>query len=115
LENRLNKVQKELSVIIPLFNEEKSLGSLYGELKSALKSFGKSYEIIFVDDGSKDNSWSVLERLHAADKDIRGIHSYNYLPLSMFKSSGKGSRLTRIFSKLDASYIFICGMESFQD
>jgi len=89
LQNRQNKSQKELSVIIPLFNEEKSLGSLYGELKSALKNFGKSYEIIFVDDGSKDNSWSVLERLHAADKDIRGIQ--------FRKNSGKAAALSAGF------------------
>ena len=89
MQNRQNKSQKELSVIIPLFNEEKSLGSLYGELKSALKNFGKSYEIIFVDDGSKDNSWSVLERLHAADKDIRGIQ--------FRKNSGKAAALSAGF------------------
>ncbi len=78
--------QKELSVIIPLFNEEKNLSSLYRELKSALKSFSKSYEIIFVDDGSKDNSWSVLERLHAQDKDIKGIQ--------FRKNSGKAAALS---------------------
>ena len=73
MQNRKNNGQKELSVIIPLFNEEKSLTSLYSELKSALKGSGKSYEIIFVDDGSRDNSWQVLEKVHAQDKDIRGI------------------------------------------
>jgi len=73
LENRENKNQKELSIVIPLFNEEKSLDSVCAELKSALKSSGKSYEIVFVDDGSEDNSWSVLERLHTLDENIRGI------------------------------------------
>jgi len=89
LQNRQNKSQKELSVVIPLFNEEKSLSSLYSGLKSALKNSGKSYEIIFVDDGSKDNSWSVLERLHAADKDIRGIQ--------FRKNSGKAAALSAGF------------------
>jgi len=89
LQNRQNKSQKELSVIIPLLNEEKSLSSLYSKLKSVLKSFGKSYEIIFVDDGSSDNSWSVLERLHAGDKDIRGIQ--------FRKNSGKAAALSAGF------------------
>jgi len=89
LPNRENKDQKELSVIVPLFNEEKSLSSLYSELKSALKSFGKSYEIVFVDDGSRDNSWSVLESLHAADKEIRGIQ--------FRKNSGKAAALSAGF------------------
>ncbi|GAI37658.1 unnamed protein product, partial [marine sediment metagenome] len=97
MQNRQNKSQKELSVIIPLFNEEKSLGSLYGELKSALKNFGKSYEIIFVDDGSKDNSWSVLERLHAADKDIRGIQ--------FRKNSGKAAALSAGFKHAEGKVI----------
>ncbi|KKL57254.1 hypothetical protein LCGC14_2237250 [marine sediment metagenome] len=88
LERRDNS-QKELSIIIPLFNEEKNLASLYSELKSALKSFGKSYEIIFIDDGSADNSWSVLERLHAADKDIKGIQ--------FRKNSGKAAALSAGF------------------
>ncbi len=89
MQNRENKSQKELSVIIPLFNEEKSLSSLCKELKSALKSFGKSYEIIFVDDGSKDNSWSVLEKLHAHDEDIKGIQ--------FRKNSGKAAALSAGF------------------
>jgi len=89
LQNRENKSQKELSVVIPLFNEEKSLSSLCSGLKSALKNSGKSYEIIFVDDGSQDNSWSVLERLHAADKDIRGIQ--------FRKNSGKAAALSAGF------------------
>ncbi len=89
MQNTENKNQKELSVIIPLFNEEKSLGSLYRELKSALKSFGKSYEIIFVDDGSKDNSWSVLQRLRAANEDIKGIQ--------FRRNSGKAAALSAGF------------------
>jgi len=89
LQNRENNSQKELSVIIPLFNEEKSLSSLYSELKSVLKNSGKSYEIIFVDDGSRDNSWSVLERLHAAGKEIRGIQ--------FRKNSGKAAALSAGF------------------
>ena len=89
MQNRENNSQKELSVIIPLFNEEKSLSSLYSELKSVLKNSGKSYEIIFVDDGSRDNSWSVLERLHAADKEIRGIQ--------FRKNSGKAAALSAGF------------------
>ncbi len=89
MQNRENNSQKELSVIIPLFNEEKSLSSLYSELKSVLKNSGKSYEIIFVDDGSRDNSWSVLERLHTADKEIRGIQ--------FRKNSGKAAALSAGF------------------
>lgn len=89
LQDRENKNQKDLSIIIPLFNEEESLTSLHSELKSALRDFGKSYEIIFIDDGSVDNSWSVLEKLHAADKDVKGIQ--------FRKNSGKAAALSAGF------------------
>lgn len=89
LQNREDKSEKELSVIIPLFNEKKNLISLYGELKSALRSVGKSYEIIFIDDGSSDDSWSVLEKLRATDKDIKGIQ--------FRKNSGKAAALSAGF------------------
>jgi len=97
LQNIQSKNQKELSVVIPLFNEEKSLNSLYGELKAILKHSGKSYEIIFVDDGSNDNSWSVLERLHAQDKDIRGIQ--------FRKNSGKAAALSAGFKCAEGKVI----------
>jgi len=97
LQSRENNSQKELSIIIPLFNEEKNLASLYSELKSALKSFGESYEIIFVDDGSADNSWSVLEKLHTADKDIKGIQ--------FRKNSGKAAALSAGFKHAQGKVI----------
>ena len=97
MQNIQSKNQKELSVIIPLFNEEKSLSSLYRELKPILKHSGKSYEIIFVDDGSNDNSWSVLERLHAQDKDIRGIQ--------FRKNSGKAAALSAGFKCAEGKVI----------
>lgn len=97
MQSRENNSQKELSIIIPLFNEEKNLASLYSELKSALKSFGESYEIIFVDDGSADNSWSVLEKLHTADKDIKGIQ--------FRKNSGKAAALSAGFKHAQGKVI----------
>lgn len=97
MQNIQSKNQKELSVIIPLFNEEKSLSSLYRELKAILKHSGKSYEIVFVDDGSNDNSWSVLERLHAQDKDIRGIQ--------FRKNSGKAAALSAGFKCAEGKVI----------
>ncbi len=89
MQKRENNNQKELSIIIPLFDEEKNLVSLYNELKSTLRSFGESCEIIFVDDGSRDNSWSVLQRLYKKDKQIKGIQ--------FRKNSGKAAALSAGF------------------
>lgn len=54
----------ELSIVLPVFNEEKSLAPLIGEIQSVLSSLEKSYEIIAVDDGSVDGTQDVLRRLH---------------------------------------------------
>ncbi len=56
-----------LSVVIPVYNEEGSLPALYDELKSALKDVKLAYEIVFVDDGSTDRSFELLEHLMQKD------------------------------------------------
>ena len=62
-----------LSVVIPVFNEAQSLGQLHARLGRTLKEIGRSYEIVFVDDGSRDESADVLRRLHARDGAVRVI------------------------------------------
>ena len=63
----------ELSVIIPIYNEENNIQPLYASLQSVLPSLGKPYEIIFIDDGSKDRSHQVLESLNASDPHCKVI------------------------------------------
>lgn len=63
----------ELSVVIPLFNEQDSIEPLYRGLKEALEHLGKEYEIIVVDDGSTDGSFDSLKRLHAGDPVLRVV------------------------------------------
>ncbi len=56
-----------LSIVIPIYNEEENIPLLYKEIKDALAAIDKQYEIIFVDDGSSDNSLDLLEKLQAED------------------------------------------------
>ena len=51
----------ELSLIIPVYNEEESLPLLFAAIQQVMNSIGKSWEAIFVDDGSRDKSLAVLE------------------------------------------------------
>ena len=53
----------DLSVIIPLFNEEESLPELCEWISRIVKPLGLSHEILFIDDGSQDKSWEVIETL----------------------------------------------------
>jgi glycosyltransferase involved in cell wall biosynthesis len=57
----------EISVVVPVYNEQENLATLIQELHRALRPLGRSYELILVDDGSRDGSFELLERAAAAD------------------------------------------------
>jgi undecaprenyl-phosphate 4-deoxy-4-formamido-L-arabinose transferase len=63
----MNESPPELSIVVPVFNEEPCLDRLYAELTEALEAFGRSYEVVAVDDGSCDASFAILSRFHAQD------------------------------------------------
>lgn len=63
----------DISILIPLFNEDESLPELHAWIKRVMDENKFSYEVIFVDDGSKDKSWKVIEELQAKDKAVSGI------------------------------------------
>ena len=63
----------QLSIVIPLLNEEESLQELYDWTAGVLRSNSFSYEIIFIDDGSTDSSWKLIKELAAQDPFVRGI------------------------------------------
>jgi len=63
----------DISVVIPLFNEEESLPELTTWIEKVMNENHFSYEIIMVDDGSKDNSWEVVESLQAKNPAVKGI------------------------------------------
>jgi glycosyltransferase involved in cell wall biosynthesis len=63
----------DLSVVIPVCNEERNVQSLYVELKGALRSFGKRYEILFINDGSKDQTLERLKGIRAENPDVKII------------------------------------------
>ena len=68
-----------ISVVIPLLNEQESLPELYDWIAKVMQSNHFSYEIIFIDDGSTDGSWKVIEQLSQKDSNVKGIRfSKNY-------------------------------------
>ena len=64
---------KDISIVVPVFNEEKNLPILTDKLKKVLDSMDRSYECIFVDDGSGDNSYAVLTQLKGEHDFIRVV------------------------------------------
>ena len=63
----------DLSVIVPLYNEAESLPELHAWIKRVMDANGFTYEIIFVNDGSTDTSWQVIENLAAGNPEVKGI------------------------------------------
>lgn len=63
----------DISVIIPLYNEEESLPELYAWIERVMKENNFSYEVIFVNDGSTDHSWNVIEKLKQKSENVKGI------------------------------------------
>jgi glycosyltransferase involved in cell wall biosynthesis len=86
-----------VSVIVPVYNEEESLDKFFPRLNDALKKISKEYEIIFVDDGSTDNSLEILKKLASKDIHIK-IFSFR-------KHQGKSEALTYGFRATQGDYI----------
>ena len=72
-------MSKQISVVVPLYNEEESLGELTAWIDRVMKANGFDYEVIMIDDGSNDSSWSVVEELAKTNPAIRALRfSRNY-------------------------------------
>ena len=67
------KSNLDISIVIPLFNEEESLPDLEAWIRQVMNAHNFSYEIVMVDDGSKDRSWPIIEELSKANSQVRGI------------------------------------------
>ena len=80
-----------ISVVIPLLNEQESLTELHDWIANVMQSNHFSYEIIFIDDGSTDESWKTIEQLSIKDDNVKGIR--------FLKNFGKSQALHAGFAK----------------
>lgn len=88
----------DISVVIPLFNEEESLPELAAWIERVMSENGFSYEVIFVDDGSKDKSWNIIETLRQKNKNLKGI--------KFRRNYGKAAALNVGFSEAQGDVVF---------
>src|ERR671936_875611 len=63
----------DVSIVVPLYNERRTLDELYRRTTEALEATGRAFELLFVDDGSTDGSFEELERLHGKDPRVRAV------------------------------------------
>lgn len=94
--------QLELSIVVPLFNEVESLPELHAWIKRVLNEHSLSYEVIFVDDGSKDGSWKVIEDLKLQDPQVRGIKFQRNYGKSAALHTGFQAALGKVVVTMDA-------------
>lgn len=92
----------DLSIVVPSFNEEESLGELTEWIARVMKSTPFSYEVIIVDDGSTDGSWAVVEALHERDNRILGIKFRRNYGKSAALSEGFAAAQGRVVITMDA-------------
>ncbi|MFC6268595.1 glycosyltransferase family 2 protein [Frigoriflavimonas asaccharolytica] len=86
-----------LSIVIPLLNEEASLEELFSRIKTVCDSHNLSYEVWFIDDGSTDLSWAIIENLATQNTEIHGI--------KFSKNYGKSQALHAAFEKVKGDII----------
>jgi len=63
----------DISLVIPLYNESESLPELFGWIKKVMDEHRYSYEVIFVNDGSTDNSWEIIKELQSKNPEVKGL------------------------------------------
>ena len=86
-----------LSILIPLLNEEESLNELYDWIIKVMHSHNYTYEIIFLDDGSTDNSWNIIEGFAQENPHVKGVR--------FMKNFGKSQALHAGFAKAQGDVI----------
>jgi glycosyltransferase involved in cell wall biosynthesis len=92
----------DVSIVVPVFNEEKNLDSLYAEISAACDGLGRTAEIIFVDDGSRDGSPALLRRLQGRDTRVRIIRLRKNFGQTAALSAGFDHARGEVIITLDA-------------
>lgn len=95
-----NKI--DISIVVPLFNEEESLPELTSWIERVMRENGFTYEIIFVNDGSSDRSWEVIEELREKNPNIHGISFARNYGKSPALNTGFGAAQGDVVITMDA-------------
>ena len=93
---------KDLSIVISLFNEEESLPELIHWIEDVMKKEGYTYEVIMVDDGSRDSSWKIIRELSDRNPNIRGISFRRHYGKSAALYHGFAAAQGRVVVTMDA-------------
>ena len=119
-----------LSVVVPVYNEERSVELLFDEIRAALEPLEQEWEVVFVDDGSTDASFSALTRLHSRAATVRVVRLRRNFGKAAALSAGFGqstgdvivtidadgqddpAEIPRLLAKLDEGYDLVSGWKT---
>ncbi len=90
-------MRPDLSIVVPVYNEAESLPALADEIRQSMDGAGLSFEVWWVDDGSDDGSWGVIERLHGQDARFVGVR--------FRRNYGKSAALAAGFRRAEGRYV----------
>ena len=120
-------ISLRLSIVIPVYNEEKSVQPLYRSIQKACDPLGRAYEMIFVDDGSQDGTFGILETIHRQDARVKVVRLRKNFGQTAAMTAGfayaKGdviismdgdlqndpADIPRLLSKLEEGFDVVCG------
>ena len=124
----MNVTQKpSLSIVVPVYNEEENVRPLYQKIKAVCESIDTTYEVLFVDDGSQDNTYQVLSELHKTEPNLAVIQFRENAGQTAAMAAGfefaQGERIIsmdgdlqndpadipNLLEKLDEDYDLVCG------
>ncbi len=92
----------DLSIVIPLYNEDESIDELHSKIVSSLSNSSLNYEIIFIDDGSSDKSWNIIKDVTKRVHNTRAIRFLTNYGKSMALSAGFKSTRGEVVVTMDA-------------
>ena len=116
-----------ISIVIPVYNEEQSIEPLYDRIRAACDALGSPYEMVFVDDGSRDRTFEILARIHEQDPSVKVMrfrknfgqtaamaagfqHAHGELIVSMDGDlQNDPADIPRLLAKLREGYDVVCG------
>ena len=116
-----------ISIVIPVFNEEDNVQLLYQQIRKVCESMRQSYEIVFVDDGSRDRTFEILEEIHSNNPRLKAIRfRKNYGQTAAMAAGFEFARgevvismdgdlqndpadIPRLLAKMDEGYDIVCG------
>jgi glycosyltransferase involved in cell wall biosynthesis len=126
-EEHILKDIPNISIVVPVYNEQESILPLYGKIRDACEALGKPYEVVFVDDGSQDQTLDILEGIHRQDARVKVIRfrknfgqtaamaaGFRYSQAEIIISmdgdlQNDPADIPRLLDKLEEGYDVVCG------